>query len=73
MSSNEPIDTSAVGNPSNPAATVAEGKGKGKAVDLDPKDVSMDEDEDDSEDEETGAEDEKRKCCYHFGVFGASG
>ena len=54
------IDTSAVGNPPNPASAVAEGegKGKGKAVDIDPKDVSMDEDEEDSDDEETGAEDD---------------
>lgn len=51
------VDTSSVGNPSNPATTVAEGKGKGKAVDIAPQDVSMGEEED-SSDEETGAEDE---------------
>ena len=62
MSSNETIDTSAVGNPEHPATTVAEGKGKGKAVDIEPKDVEMDEDDDDDDDDdETGAEDEKRE------------
>lgn len=51
------VDTSEIGNESNPAQTVAEGKGKGKAVDITPSDVSMGE-EDSSSDEETGAEDE---------------
>ena len=65
MSSNEPIDTSAVGNPDHPATTVAEGKGKGKAVEIDPKDVEMEEDDDDDDDdEETGAEDEKREFTF---------
>lgn len=60
MDSNQPtIDTSKVGNESNPAQTVAEGKGKGKAVDIAPQDLSMGE-EDSSSDEETGAEDEVR-------------
>lgn len=58
MDSNQPkVNTSAVGNETNPAQTVAEGKGKGKAVDLASQDVSMGE-EDSSSDEETGAEDE---------------
>lgn len=56
------VDTSAIGNETNPAQTVAEGKGKGKAVDLAPQDVSMGE-EDSSSDEETGAEDEV--CAAH--------
>lgn len=51
------VDTSAAGNDTNPAQTVAEGKGKGKAADIAPQDLSMGE-EDSSSDEETGAEDE---------------
>lgn len=58
MDSNQhKIDTTDIGNETNPAQTVAEGKGKGKAVDITPQDVSMGE-EDSSSDEETGAEDE---------------
>lgn len=57
------IDTSAEGNETNPAQTVAEGKGKGKAGDIAPQDVSMGE-EDSSSDEETGAEDEV--CLFHL-------
>jgi len=53
------VDTSTVGNETNPAKTVADGKGKGRAVDITPRDVSMGE-EDSSSDEETGAEDEVR-------------
>lgn len=73
MSSSEPIDTSAVGNPDHPATTVPESKGKGKAVDIDPKDVEMeeDEDDDDDDDEETGAEDEKRKLHFPWGEWAA--
>ena len=51
------INTSNIGNESNPAQTVAEGKGKGKAAAIAPQDLSMGED-DSSSDEETGAEDE---------------
>lgn len=57
------INTAEVGNATNPAQTVAEGKGKGKAVDIAPHDVSMDE-EDDSSDEETGAEDDVWSPCH---------
>lgn len=53
------VDTSAVGNPENPASTVPEPKGKGKAPPTAPEDVEME--EDDSSDEETGAEDEVRR------------
>ncbi len=64
MNQDQPkIDTSAVGNETNPAQTVAEGKGKGKAADIAPQDVSMGE-EDSSSDEETGAEDEV--CAFHL-------
>jgi hypothetical protein len=60
MDENQPkVDTSAMGNETNPAQTVAEGKGKGKAADITPHDVSMGE-EDSSSDEETGAEDDVR-------------
>jgi len=56
------VETSAAGNVTNAAQTVAQGKGKGKAADIAPQDVSMDE-EDTSSDEETGAEDEV--CAHH--------
>lgn len=52
------IDTSAVGNPANPAPTVSEGKGKGKAPPINASDVMDEEDDDSDDDEETGAEDE---------------
>jgi len=59
------VDTSSVGNETNPAQTVAEGKGKGKAADIAPHDVSMGEEED-SSDEETGAEDEVCSSIYSY-------
>jgi len=64
MDSNQPkIDTSEVGNETNPAQTVAEGKGKGKAPDIAPQDLSMGE-SDSSSDEETGVEDEV--CSFNI-------
>ena len=63
MNSNQSkVDTTAIGNESNPAQSMSESKGKGKAADIAPQDVSMGE-EDSSSDEETGAEDEVCPIC----------
>ena len=60
-------DKSTIGDNTNPAQMVAQGKGKGKAADATPSDISMGE-EDSSSDEETGAEDDVRilisQCLY---------